>query len=277
MGSASLYLKDPAAARFVGRGPGRGRGAPRRRRCRRCRRPSSRRAATSSTSRFHPQLRTLLAALPAGRCCAQIGADVPGARPRRRRPREQAGVRGGPRRACCAPCAPTDRRLGLLNLFWLAHSRDAAECLRELEAQDPAVRKLKYSLHPLLSSFYRRVDQAARRAVEQADARQPAFLTGGRENPASSTRCIDDGFAFTELDHRGPRLQPVPGRQQALPALRRLFFEIYADPGPRDRAAAARGRPRAARARRAPPAAPAEGAATRRQAGRREGHDERAV
>ena len=55
--------------------------------------------------------------------------------------------------------------MGLPSLFWLAHSRDVAECLREMEAKNPAVRKLKYSLHPLLSSFYRRLEDGARRAA----------------------------------------------------------------------------------------------------------------
>src|SRR6185369_10147826 len=76
----------------------------------------------------------------------------------------------------------TDRRQGLHNLFWLAHTLDAAQHLHELESRTPALRKAKYSLHPLLSSFYRRVDLAARRVVEQADPEQHAFLAGGSEN-----------------------------------------------------------------------------------------------
>ena len=34
-----------------------------------------------------------------------------------------------------------------------------------MEAKSPSVRKLKYFLHPLLSSFYRRVSQAAPAAL----------------------------------------------------------------------------------------------------------------
>jgi class 3 adenylate cyclase len=92
-----------------------------------------------------------------------------------------------------------DRRVGLVNLCWLAHSRDVAECLRELEAKSPSVKKLKYSLHPLLSSFYKRLDQVVRRTVEQADPARASFLAGARENVSLVDAIIDDGFAFTEL------------------------------------------------------------------------------
>ncbi len=80
-----------------------------------------------------------------------------------------------------------DRRQGLLNLFWLAMSRDVAEFLRELETKNPPVKKAKYSLHPLLSSFYRRIDQECRKAVL------------AQENPALVESLIEDGFAMTEL------------------------------------------------------------------------------
>src|SRR5512132_3339113 len=56
-----------------------------------------------------------------------------------------------------------DRRQGLLNLFWLSHSRDAAAHLRSLEPRSQSLRKGKQSLFPLLQSFYRRIDQESRR------------------------------------------------------------------------------------------------------------------
>ena len=84
-----------------------------------------------------------------------------------------------------------DRRQGLLNLFWLAHSLDAAEHLRTLEQRSQSLRRGKQSLHPLLQSFYRRVDQECRRARQQNGS---AFA----ESPALAASIIDDGFAFTE-------------------------------------------------------------------------------
>ena len=68
--------------------------------------------------------------------------------------------------------------------------------------------------------FYRRLDQRRRRAVEQADARAGGVPGRARRRTASLVDALlEDGFAFTELHHRGPGLQPVPGRQQALPAV----------------------------------------------------------
>ena len=59
-----------------------------------------------------------------------------------------------------------DRRQGLLNLFWLAHSLEAAEHLRGLEVRSQSLRRGKQSLFPLLQSFYRRIDLDCRRPRE---------------------------------------------------------------------------------------------------------------
>jgi class 3 adenylate cyclase len=85
-----------------------------------------------------------------------------------------------------------DRRQGLLNLFWLSHSRDAAEHLRVLELRSQSLRKGKQSLFPLLQSFYHRVEQDCRRPREGEGG-----ITSG-ENPSLVASIIEDGFAFTE-------------------------------------------------------------------------------
>jgi class 3 adenylate cyclase len=87
----------------------------------------------------------------------------------------------------------TDRRQGLLNLFWLAHSRGAAEHLRLLEVRSQSLRRGKHSLFPLLQSFLRRIDQECRWPQEG----EGVVLTGG--NPGLVASIIDDGFAFSEL------------------------------------------------------------------------------
>ena len=102
----------------------------------------------------------------------EIGAEIAGGARRAPRPPRATRPSTRPRwTACCARCASTDRRLGLTNLFWLAHTRDVAECLRELEAKIPAVRKLKYSLHPLLSSLLPAAGPAARRRASSRRSR----------------------------------------------------------------------------------------------------------
>ena len=57
--------------------------------------------------------------------------------------------------------------------------------------RQPAVKRARQSLFPLLQSFYRRVDHDCRRAQ--------AGPVAGRENAALVNSLIDDGFAFTEL------------------------------------------------------------------------------
>lgn len=50
-----------------------------------------------------------------------------------------------------------ERRLGLLNLFWLAHSKEVSEVIQDYFSQ-PGIRPLvRYQIHPLLRGLYRDV------------------------------------------------------------------------------------------------------------------------
>jgi class 3 adenylate cyclase len=175
--------------------------------------------------KFHPQLRTLvmryLQAL-----LREIGADLPGA-PRANGSGKEAADYEAMLERVLRSVRIADRRVGLVNLCWLAHSRDVAECLREIEAKNPAIKKLKYSLHPLLSSFYRRLDQSVRRTVEQADPARASFLAGARENVALVDAVIEDGFAFTELSIGEFDFNAFlsSNKRYRLPA--DVFFEMY--------------------------------------------------
>jgi class 3 adenylate cyclase len=113
-----------------------------------------------------------------------------------------------------------DRRQGLLNLFWLAHSRDAAEHLRGLELRSQSLRKGKQSLFPLLQSFYRRIDQDCRRPLEGEGA-----IAWG-ENPSLVASIIDDGFAFTETSASGLDLSPFLASNKRFRIPAEAFFEI---------------------------------------------------
>jgi class 3 adenylate cyclase len=114
----------------------------------------------------------------------------------------------------------SDRRQGLLNLFWLTHSRDAAEHLRGLELRSQSLRKGKQSLFPLLQSFYRRIDQDCRRAREAESAN--AFS----ENPALAGAIIDDGFAFTEVSATDLDLGPFLASNKRFRIAPEAFYEI---------------------------------------------------
>ena len=156
----------------------------------------------------------------------EIGADIPGAARVDAAAREQPDFQAAMDRMLRS-VRSTDRRLGLVNLFWLAHTRDVAECLGEIEGKIPAVRKLKYSLHPLLSSFYRRLDQSVRRSLEQAEPGRLEFMTGVRENTSLVDALLDDGFAFTEQSISDFDFNHflAANKRYRLPA--DVFFEIY--------------------------------------------------
>jgi class 3 adenylate cyclase len=217
----ALYLKDPATSRFVAGGLPEiealfGSPLPL------LPRPEPDASGETWIVRFHPRLRTLLGRFLQG-LLGQIGGEPPARNDAVQK--DQKEYEAALRRLL-ASVRGTDRRQGLTNLFWLAHTLDAALTLREMERKTPAVRKLKYSLHPLLSSFYRRVDLAGRRDAETADPEREG-LFGSEENPSLVEALIEDGFAFTE-----PSIADLDFNQ-FLAANKRYrlgpdaFFEIY--------------------------------------------------
>lgn len=223
MGSASLYLKDPTTARFVAGGLAEAEwllGTP----LPPIPPPELENGRAVFCVRFHPHLRTLLTRFLLG-LLREIGAE-PGAGRIQGGGREQGEYEAALSRVLRSVRA-TDRRMGLLNLFWLAHTRDVAECIREMEGKNAAVRKLKYSLHPLLSSFYRRLEQSARRAAEQAHPGQMALLTGSAENCSLVDGLIEDGFAFTELSISDLDFNQFLASNKRYRLSADLFFEIY--------------------------------------------------
>jgi class 3 adenylate cyclase len=181
---ASVFVKDPSAARFAAGGLAEAEallGAPL------PALPPPEREGERDVYfvNIHPRLRTLTRRFVLG-LLADIGVPMPAARAE---PGREQGEYEMALLRLLRAVGHLDRRQGLLNLFWLGLSRDVAEYLRELEAKAPAVRKGKYSLHPLLSSFYRRMDQDSRR------------VRGSPGTPAAPLveAILEDGFAFTEL------------------------------------------------------------------------------
>jgi len=220
MRSAGLYLKDPAESRFLGGGLDEAEallGSPL------PTLPPTERDGDRDVFhvRFHPHLRTLLQRFLGG-LLREIGAE-PGLAPGRKgdAAKEQAEYEAVLGRVLTSVRC-NDRRMGLPSLFWLAHTRDVAECLREMEKKSPAVRKLKYSLHPLLSSFYRRLDDAARRHPGAERSGAP-----GGDGARLSDSLIDDGFAFTELSISDLDFNLYLAHNKRYRLSADLFFEIY--------------------------------------------------
>jgi adenylate/guanylate cyclase family protein len=224
MGSDSLFLKDPASSRFLSGGLAEAEallgsplpGLPL---------PDVEGGRPVYHVKFHPQMRTLVMRYLQS-LLRDIGAELPGA-PRANGAGKEALEYEVTLERVLRSVRIADRRVGLVNLCWLAHSRDVAECLRELEGKYPSIKKLKYSLHPLLSSFYKRLDQVVRRTVEQADPARASFLAGARENVSLVDAIIDDGFAFTELSISEFDFNAFlsSNKRYRLPA--DVFFEMY--------------------------------------------------
>lgn len=193
---ASLFLKDPASARFLSGGLAEaealfGRPLP-------ILPPGELQEGREVYFvRFPPKLRPLLVPFLKG-ALAQVGMVFPElsaraeVRARELEEYEQALVR------TLVSVRSTDRRLGLANLFWLATSREVALALREIEVRNAAVKKSKYQVHALLAQFYRRVDQAVRKELDKQAPESVASLTRGHENLSLIEAILDDGLAFTE-------------------------------------------------------------------------------
>ncbi|HUG52793.1 MAG TPA: adenylate/guanylate cyclase domain-containing protein [Vicinamibacteria bacterium] len=224
MGSASLFLKDPTSSRFLSGGLQEAEsllGSP----LPSLPLPDLEGGRSVYHVKFHAHLHTLLMRYLQS-LLREIGADLPPA-PRGANAGKDAAEFEAALERTLRSARIADRRLGLVNLCWLAHSRDVADCLREIESKTASVRKLKYSLHPLLSSFYKRLDQSVRRAVEQADPARASLLAGARENVAMVDAVIEDGFAFTEASIAEFDFNAflASNKRYRLPA--DVFFEIY--------------------------------------------------
>jgi class 3 adenylate cyclase len=184
MSTAALYLKDPLGSRFVGGDLAEAEslfGSP----LPPLPRPEEDGGDELYLVRVHPRLRSLQQRFLQG-LLAQIGGEpAPG--------KDDPAEYETALQRLLISIRRTDRRQGLTNLFWLSHTLDAALTLRELERRNAAVRKLKYSLHPLLASFYRQVERTAQAERESADG--PPW----NEDGALVDALIDDGFAFTEV------------------------------------------------------------------------------
>ena len=165
---------------------------PRRSSARRCRSLPAAGARTASARLLRPlppAAAHAAPALPPGPAGGDRRRAVPGppaGAPRR--VRDQAEYEAALDRVLRSVRA-TDRRLGLLNLFWLAHTRDVAECLQRDRGQEPRRPQAQVLAAPAALVVLPRLDQAARRDVEQGDPGQAAFLAGAARTRASSTRC----------------------------------------------------------------------------------------
>jgi class 3 adenylate cyclase len=220
MGSDSIFLKDPKISRFLGGGIAEAEsllGSPL------PRLPTPEREGDRDVFyvNFHPRLRSLARKFILD-LLGQIGIALPGAPSRSDSGRDQAEYEAALARLLRS-ARSADRRRGLPNLFWLAHTRDIAEFLKELESKAPALRRAKYSLHPLLSSLFRRLDQDARKEMNKEQIR-----LFGSEAPALTEALLDDGFAFTEVSVSDLDFNQFLAANKRYRITAEVFFEIQA-------------------------------------------------
>ena len=91
-----------------------------------------------------------------------------------------------------------ERRLGLLNLFWVAHSRDAAEVISEFFAQPGIKIAVKYQMHPLLQGAYRNGRNRAWTRFKSQRQDKLRYNLGSNFNPRLIDCIIDDQLPLTE-------------------------------------------------------------------------------
>jgi class 3 adenylate cyclase len=219
MGAFARFLNDPAACRFAGGGA---REAEALLGCPLPLLPPAFREGEEEIFYvcFHPRFDTLLRRYLES-LLDQIGVELPSPAGRRDPLAVQSEYESAFARVLRA-VRQSDRGLGLANLFWLAHSKDVAEILRGLEAKSPAVRKGKYSLFPLLSSFYRRVDQDLRKDQTGEQSRVQV-----KENPGLVEAVVEDGFAFTETTASDLELQHFLVQNKRYRITPEIFFEMH--------------------------------------------------
>jgi class 3 adenylate cyclase len=96
--------------------------------------------------------------------------------------------------------AAADRRQGLANLFWLAHSREIAEEMDKCFAGPDAHSRLRYQVHPLLCGIMRRADEASRCASGRPQRAIHDFRRGESWNDSIVRTVVEDQLALTETN-----------------------------------------------------------------------------
>jgi len=112
--------------------------------------------------------------------------------------------------------AVADRRQGLANLFWLAHSREVSEQMDKHFFGPIAVSQVRYQVHPLLCGIMRRADEGSRSAAGRPQRAIHDFRRGETWNDSIVRAVIDDQLALTEIDPRtfDPSRVLVPGNSR---------------------------------------------------------------
>ncbi|MGH7375808.1 MAG: adenylate/guanylate cyclase domain-containing protein [Candidatus Methylomirabilales bacterium] len=91
-----------------------------------------------------------------------------------------------------------ERRLGLLNLFWLAHSKEVAEVVEEFFQRERPKGHIKYQMHPLLRGFYRNAHRMVWQRFRGAAPERLRYNLGDDFNQSLIESIFDDQLPLTE-------------------------------------------------------------------------------
>lgn len=138
-----------------------------------------------------------------------------------------------------------ERRLGLVNLFWLAHSRDAAEMIQDFFVKPGVKINLKYQMHPLLQGVYRNARNKAWTLYKGQKGDKLRYNLGSRFNLRLMDCIIDDQLPLTEVSlARLNMAQVLVEHNKRFRLTFKEFKEIYAACRERLREAVQRREPR---------------------------------
>jgi class 3 adenylate cyclase len=91
-----------------------------------------------------------------------------------------------------------ERRLGLMNLFWLAHAKSVAEVLQEFFSQTGTKGGIKYQMHAFLKGVHRNALERVWARFKHHNGNALRQNLGADFNPALIDCIIDDQLPFTE-------------------------------------------------------------------------------
>ncbi|HYL80513.1 MAG TPA: adenylate/guanylate cyclase domain-containing protein, partial [Candidatus Acidoferrum sp.] len=91
-----------------------------------------------------------------------------------------------------------ERRLGLLNLFWLAHSKHAAGLVQDIFSRPGVKISIKYQIHPLLQGAYRNAFTRVWTRFKSQGGTTLVRNLGADFNPSLIDCIIDDQLPLTE-------------------------------------------------------------------------------
>ena len=92
-----------------------------------------------------------------------------------------------------------ERRLGLMNLFWLAHSKAVAELLQDFFSQSGVKPDIKYQMHPFLQGVHRNALERVWARYKHHQGNTLRRNLGADYNIALLDCIIDDQLPLTEV------------------------------------------------------------------------------